>query len=233
MKIESIGISEKVLSRFPAISLGYVIAKNVKNTNSEELEEIINYRVNCVSNIESIDCVEGVVKWRYIFSQMNAKKGKLSSVESLISMCLTNKKLPDINPVVNYYNSLSCYLGLPMGGYNLDSMPQGNVELKQATKGEEFLPIGGKLIEKTSNGEIVYSSGSTIICKLWNNKDAEITKIIPTSNNLLFIFDGADENEKIKVQQGIDILKNDLSKYFNACIISSGILDIQNPKGLI
>ena len=229
MKINSIEISEKVLSRFPNMSMGYLIAENIVNEPSNELDILINNRLNSLAGLKSVEQSAGVIKWRDVFSQMNAKKGKLSSIESLLSMYLENKKLPNINPIVNYYNSLSCFWGLPMGAYTIDNLPDGEIALREARKNEEFTPIGSKLIEKTSNGEIVYSSGSTVICKLWNNKDADISKITSESKNILFIFDGADEEQKEKIQEGISIMQQELSKCFNATTQSSGILsNLQN-----
>jgi len=230
MEIKSIGISEKVLSRFPSTAMGYVIAENVTNKTSNKLEETINFRLNSLNSLQSLEQSEAIGKWRNVFVKMNTKKGKISSIESLISMYLKDKKLPNINPVVNYYNSLSCFLGLPMGAYTIDNLPDGEIILREARKNEEFIPIGGKMLEKTSNGEIIYSSGTTVICKLWNNKDADISKITLESKNILFIFDGADDEQKEKIAEGIKILQEELVLYFGAEIKSSGILHIQQNR---
>lgn len=230
MKIKSIGISERVLSRFPSAAMGYVIAGNVTNETSNSLEETINFRLKLLNDLQSPEQSETIRKWRNIFIKMNAKKGKISSIESLISMYLENKKLPNINPVVNYYNSLSCFLGLPMGAYDIDGLPDSEITLREARKNEEFVPIGGKTLEKTSNGEIIYSSGATVICKLWNNKDADISKILLESKNILFIFDGADDKQKNKITEGIKFLREELELYFGAEIKSSGILHTQQNK---
>jgi DNA/RNA-binding domain of Phe-tRNA-synthetase-like protein len=235
--MKSIEISEKVLSQFPDAAMGYLVANNVVNESSEGLESLIKERLSKLSNLTSVEQSDGVLKWRNMFTRMSAKKGKLSSIESLLSMYMNDKKLPNINPVVNYYNSLSCILGLPMGAYTIDSLPNDSVVLREAKKNEEFVPIGGKMLEKTSNGEIVYSnestidsSESTIICRMWNNKDADISKITNESKNILFIFDAADEEQKEKIEEGLKILKEELPIYFNATIITSGILSKSNNK---
>lgn len=233
MEINSIEISEKIVSRFPNVAMGYLVAENMVNESNENLDSLISSRLSSLAGLESVEQVEGVIKWRNIFSLMNAKKGKLSSIESLLSMYIENKKLPDINPIVNYYNSLSCLLGLPMGAYTIDNLPDGEITLREARKNEEFIPIGGKLIEKTSNGEVVYSSGATIICRSWNNKDADLSKITLESKKILFIFDGADEIQKEKIEEGIKILQDELPSHFSAVIKSFGILSAVQNKILI
>jgi DNA/RNA-binding domain of Phe-tRNA-synthetase-like protein len=230
MKIKSIEISDRILSRFPNVSMGYLIAEDIVNEVNNKASEVCKKRLNSLSALQSVEQLIGVVKWRDIFTRMNAKKGKVSSVESLVSMYLENGKLPNINPIVNYYNVLSCFLGLPMGAYTIDNLPSETVMLREARKNEEFIPIGGKLLEKTSNGEIVYSSGETLICKLWNNKDAEISKITLSSKNILFIFDGADEDQNKSISEGLRILQQELTEYFNARINVYGILDAQKNQ---
>jgi DNA/RNA-binding domain of Phe-tRNA-synthetase-like protein len=224
-----IRISEEIFGRFEKISVGYLIAINIYNQSySNEINDKISKYSDALKEIESIDSHLPILKWREMYSKMNAKKGKLSSIESLLKMYSENGSLPSINPIVDYYNSISCFLGNPMGAYNINAISDSEITLREAKKGEEFIPIGGKLIEKTSNGEIIYSAGNVVICKTWNNKDSNLTKIEKDCTDILFIFDGSDEEQKVTMRRGIEILERELPILFNAIVITSGILEKEN-----
>lgn len=230
MKMEiKIKISEEIFGKYGDISVGYLIAKDIYNQSyNDEIKDKIYEYSDALKAIESIDDHLPILKWREMYSKMNAKKGKTSSIESLLTMYYEKGSLPSINPVVDYYNLISCILGNPMGAYNLNVISGAEIILREAKKGEEFIPIGGKLIEKTSNGEIVYSADNVVICKTWNNKDSNLTKIEKNCTDILFIFDGSDEEQKVTMRRGIEILERELPILFNAIVITSGILEKEN-----
>jgi DNA/RNA-binding domain of Phe-tRNA-synthetase-like protein len=136
-------------------------------------------------------CQACVAEWRSLYSKMGASPSKSSSVESLYSYLKEYGRLPRVLPYVNLYNAVSCSYGLPMAGYDARFIEGGQLVLRHAAKGEAFEPLGLKQVEKTRNGEVVYADGSRVVCRYWNNKDCNQTKIRVDTDEVVFILDGA------------------------------------------
>ncbi len=127
---------------------------------------------------------------------MNAKKGRESSIVFLTKYAVENKCLFSINPIVDAYNAISLKYGIPMGAYDCSKL-KGDIQLRLARKGEEFIGINSKQVEKTSANEIVYADSYGVFCRCWNDKDSDRTKIDNNSKELLIIFDGINQEEDI------------------------------------
>ena len=89
----------------------------------------------------------------------------------LTKYVLSNNCLFNINPIVDAYNAISLKYGIPMGTYDISKL-KGNIELRLAKKGEEFVGINSKQIERTSANEIVYADELGVFCRSWNDKDS-------------------------------------------------------------
>ena len=83
-----------------------------------------------------------------------------------------------------------------MGTYDISKL-KGNIELRLAKKGEEFVGINSKQIERTSANEIVYADELGVFCRSWNDKDSERTKIDNNTKDVLIIFDGIAQEKEI------------------------------------
>lgn len=127
---------------------------------------------------------------------MNAKKTRESSIVFLTKYVLSNNCLFNINPIVDAYNAISLKYGIPMGTYDISKL-KGNIELRLAKKGEEFVGINSKQIERTSANEIVYADELGVFCRSWNDKDSERTKIDNNTKDVLIIFDGIAQEKEI------------------------------------
>jgi len=141
-----------------------------------------------------------IEKWIEIFKKMNAKTGRESSIVFLTRYLAEKGKLFNIHPVVDFYNAISIKYGLPMGAYDMDKIV-GTLQLKHAKKGEEFVGINGKDIEKTSDGEVIYADEQGVTCRFWNDRDCDRTKITKATTRFAIFFDGIDDAGLIKSAQ--------------------------------
>ena len=214
MKIE---ITSELFDKFGNISVGAIVAKTLlsdsiqENIIQSEIDAAIIKGKEVLSQHESLDSIPYIVDWRNIYKKMGCSTSKISSIESLYSYLSDKNSLPNILPMVNLYNSISCYYGLPMAGYDYDNISDNCVFLRPAKKKEQFKPLGLNQIEKTKNGEIVYADNEKVICRYWNNKDCDQTKLLSSTNNYLFIIDGAPSVNREVLKSAIDKLSNVLS----------------------
>jgi|TergutMp193P3_1026864.scaffolds.fasta_scaffold11986_5 DNA/RNA-binding domain of Phe-tRNA-synthetase-like protein len=220
-----IKINQSILDRFGNVTIGAAVFE--LDVFSEKLEAYCSQNQSAMKEHYSqsaFEDIEHVKKWTAIFSAMNAKKSKESSVVFLTKYLREHDRLFHVHPVVDLYNTISVKFGLPMGAYDTKKLV-GQVELRQAVKGEEFVKINGKDIEKTNTDEVVYADDAGVFCRYWNDKDSERTKITDDTRQFLFIFDGIDDYEKI--HSALMELKDTLE---DAKDFRYGILDAQNPQ---
>ena len=182
MKIE---IQKNVVDKYPDYSMG-IVYLSVKNIDYDSLKnKLKDAPKDFPPNKEAIEA-----KWQQIYADMNASTKRLASVTSLWSLIDRYGELQNINFFVDAYNYISIHHGIPMGGYDITSLPEGNITLRYASKGDKFQPLGLNQIEKIKDErEIVYYSGEQVICRYWNNKDSDISKITNNTQEVVIIFD--------------------------------------------
>ena len=212
MKIK---VNEEMYEKFGDFKIGIVTVKDMKLKDEalDELSELSDKALQTVkenvANSNGVENIEFISKWQKQFELMNAKKGKMSSIESLYRLISEKDRMLSINPLVDLYNCVSVINGIPMGAYNLDNI-SGDITFRQARKGEEFTPLGLNQIEKTSSGEVIYADDEKVLCRFWNNKDCDQTKLIKDTNNIMFMFDFIEENSTLEnaVNQLLDFIKS-------------------------
>jgi len=74
--------------------------------------------------------------------------------EALVRRVLQGKTLPTINTLVDAYNLASLTSGIPLAAFDYQSL-EGELEMRFARKGEEFLGIGMDGPKSLDGGEIV------------------------------------------------------------------------------
>jgi len=134
--------------------------------------------------------------WREAFRAFGAPKGYRSSVEALAKRAVKGSCPPSINPLVDLYNATSLKFLFPCGAEDLDALI-GDVRLMQARGGEPFLPLGSEENDPPREGEIVYLDDAGAICRCWNWREADRTKLTPeTKRALLFMESLAPERDE-------------------------------------
>jgi lysyl-tRNA synthetase class 2 len=194
MQIE---LQESVVATFGAIRVGVLSATNLSLTPAAlcGLADVVAIlETQILAQLPAVPPDAGlpaIVEWRDIYSRMGASPRRLSSVESLWRCVLEQQRLPRILPLVDLYNAISVRYCLPMAGYDARQLQGQRLVLRHARKGEEFLPLGFRQIEKTKSGEVIYADAEKVVCRYWNHKDCDGTKLSANVQDVLFIIDGA------------------------------------------
>lgn len=200
-------ISDEIINMYNDLTIG-ITTFNIKINDSlkSRIKEYNNNNINELLTKEQILVNSPQLKkWEEIFVNMHAKKGHESSVVFLSRYLFENKRLFSIHPIVDLYNIISIKYGLPMGCYDKNLICDF-IELRTAKKGEEFIGINSKQIEKTSGNEVVYSDLKGVFCRYWNDKDSDRTKITNETKEYILIFDGINDVDLI--QQAFEEFKN-------------------------
>jgi DNA/RNA-binding domain of Phe-tRNA-synthetase-like protein len=195
MAAETFTIAPQLFDAIAGLRVGVVVARDIDNTRSLDLSaQFDQVHADTQEAFEGIELAGYplVRAWRDVYKGFGEKRNR-SSVESLICRALNGKPVSSINPLVDIYNLLSLAHRFPYGGENLDVLDT-DIELTYADGTEEFVPLGTDTYEATHprSGEVVYRSGTTVLCGCFNYRESDITKITPdTRNVVLFIEDVA------------------------------------------
>lgn len=132
-----------------------------------------------------------IAPWREAYRKFGAKpKDHPSSIENLVRRALKGQPLPSINPLVDLYNTVSLRHLLPVGGEDLDRI-EGNVLLTFAAADEPaVLLLGEAEARPPKPGEVIYRDGLGAICRRWNWKEADRTKLTPATRNAVLVIEG-------------------------------------------
>lgn len=188
-------ITPEIFTRFPGVVLGVIVAREIDNTR--ESEEIVidlrqeEARVREVFAAQPIPEHPQIAPWREAYRKFGAKpKDHPSSIENLVRRVAKGHALPRINPLVDLYNTISLRYLLPAGGEDLDCT-QGDILLTLA--GEDEAPVkllGEPEARPPYPGEVIYKDALGTLCRRWNWKEADRTKLTPQTRRAILVLEG-------------------------------------------
>ena len=176
-------ISGQVLAKFPDYIRGVVIAREVNNQGENQrliglLEEAVEY-ASRDDSLQDIKNHPRISPWRQAYADFGTNPNKFyCSIESLARRARRGDQLPYINTLVALFNYFSLKHMVPSGGDDLDSA-DGDLHLALAKGDEPFTPLGADTIENPTPGEVIYVDNSKVMCRRWNWRQSDQTKISP------------------------------------------------------
>jgi DNA/RNA-binding domain of Phe-tRNA-synthetase-like protein len=199
-------IDGEIFDLFPELQIGVLQVDGLDNSGSgREIDPLIREAEKDVRQSFSQDMLSQeprIQAWRRAYSAFGAKPKKYkSSVESLLRTILKGGGLRPINPIVDIYNYVSVRKIIPIGGDDLDKI-DGSLRLCLAQGGETFLPLNGRELEEAKPGEVIYRDEKEVLCRRWNWREADKTKMTAETHRILLVAEAlppvaADELEGI------------------------------------
>jgi lysyl-tRNA synthetase class 2 len=216
--------TQGVLSIDPAITLSYPHAKMgiliCKGLNNEgrypEIESLLREteeEVRQKYTVEGLATLPKILDWREAYRKFGfSPSTHRSSVEALLRRVLQGKLLPSINPIVDLYNIVSLKYVLAAGGDDLDKI-EGGITLTVANGSELFIMLGTDKPEPIKKGEVIYRDDKEVLCRSWNYRECEKTKITPATKNVCLVLEGLEHTSTEELHAAISRLKTFLEKY--------------------
>lgn len=188
------GIDRAIFSSFPRLHIGVVSAEGLDNHGDcpELVEKIqkIQDEIRTRFDRETLAEHPKILNWRNAYSVFGAKPKKhRSSVENLYRMTLEGYDLHSINMLVDIYNFVSLRHMVPVGGDDLAKV-EGDIVLGFAKGDEPFRPLGSHEVHKARKGEIIYADKKEVLCRRWNWRESEKTKMTETTRDVLLVTEG-------------------------------------------
>ena len=187
-------VDQEIFDRFPDYIRAIVVARGINNQGGQaEVEDMLRgaeARCELLFAQEELTNHPLIASWREAYKILNAKPGKnYSSVEALARRARGGSPTPYINTIVALMNGFSLKHLVPCGGDDLDAA-EGDLTLRLATGEEKFLPLGGKELSHPEPGEAIYvDDEQQVLCRRWNWRQGDATKITPDTRNVLINID--------------------------------------------
>ena len=226
-------IDSKILEQFPGLNIGIVVAKGINNAAiNDEIMDLIREESKTIRenfNKETLSANPRIGAWRKAYSSFGAKPKKYKcSVENLYRMILEGIELRHINKIVDIYNYISIKHMIPVGGDDIDKV-DGDITLKFALGNEPFIKLNSQEIENPKEGEIVYTDSKEVLCRRWNWRECDKSKMTEDTKNVTLAVEGLPPvtNEEVKT-----ILKelSELVQNFCGGEIKTFVLDNAMPE---
>ena len=185
-------INKSVYDLVPSLRVGTLVLSGIDNTADvsaffdAELATLTT-SLSAKYDLEELSDQPLIKQWRAIYKSFGEKKAR-SSIEALIRRIVGGKGLYRINALVDLYNLASLRFELPAGGEDIDTMPDV-LELTTATGTEVFKPLGAAEPENPNPGEIIYKTGDIVVCRNFNYRESDITKLTPSTTNAIIVFE--------------------------------------------
>lgn len=198
-------VDEAIFENYPGLTIGVVVARSVDNRPDSDgpatrlREETDRIRNNWT--LERLDSEPRIQSWREAYRSFRAKPKKYRcSVENMYRMILEGQNVPSINKAVDIYNAISLEYCLPAGGDDLDRV-EGDIRLTFAAGGERFIPLNGTESRPPKPGEVIYRDAEEVLCRRWNWRECDKTKMTPESRNLVLVVEGLPPFSKEDIER--------------------------------
>jgi len=186
-------IDIQLKTRFPELKVLTCEIKGVKvekqNAELEKFEDEIMKHVRERYNLESLKDGSTFRAYRDFFWKIGIDPTKIRpAAEALIRRVLGGKTIPRINTLVDAYNLASIKTEIALAAFDADKL-KGELIMRFAEKGEEFLGIGMEKPMLLKGGEIVVSDGEKLVA-VYPHRDADDTKITEKTKNVMLLVCG-------------------------------------------
>ncbi len=189
-------IEEDIFRMFPQFCRGIVTAAGIDNSRPcPELEQILKEQEEKMRQDLSVDLATHprLLIWKEAYRQFGSNPNKFTpSIVFLAKQVKSGKPVRSISPAVDAFNIISIRHVIPCGGDDMDSVEE-DVTLGRAVSDESFAPIfKPEEVEHPDPGEVIYVNRRTrkVLCRRWNWRNAEFSKIRPETRNIAVNVDG-------------------------------------------
>ena len=202
-------IEEPFRALFPEAHIGVVVATGIDNRREQpDIECALQAAATAASAaIGDADLAmhPAVAPWREAYRHFGVKPSRYrSSIENLLRSARSGLTR-SINPLVDVYNAVSLRHLLPCGGEDLDAI-QGDLRLTLAHGGEPFVPLGGGEDQPPGAGEVAYIDEAGIVCRAWNWREAERTKLTPETTRAVLVIEALPPRSGAEVRTACEEL---------------------------
>lgn len=186
-------VSTELAERFPDLQALICRVEGVEvrreNAELERFKTEISAQTRSGYSLESVKDAPVFRAYREFYWRVGIDPTKTRPAgEALVRRILAGKPLPTINTLVDSYNLASVKTGIAIGAFDTSAL-KGELVMRPANEGEEFIGIGMKEPETLKGNEPVVSDDERLIA-IYPYRDADHTKVTEATKGVLFLICG-------------------------------------------
>ena len=211
-------ITDEIFEAFPDVLVGIVVARGIDNSGEPAglHEELRAAEAKAVEALGGAPAPEHprIAPWRQAYKRFGADpRRQPSSVESLVRRVLKGDRIPRVSPLVDIYNAASLSFLLPLGGEDLDRIA-GDLLLTTAKEGEASVLLLGEREERPPRrGEVIYRDDVGAVCRRWNWREADRTKLTAETANAVIVAEGLPPVGRGLIEEAIALVAERTRRY--------------------
>ncbi len=185
-------IEPAIAARYPDLCIGVLVVRELRNgPTSEATSQLLREEEQRIRNDftkESFTEHPTLQRWRQVYADFGVKpRDAKASIENLYRIVLSGKDIRRVSTLVDLYNAVSLRFVLPLGGEDLDTV-KGDIALRFAGEGEPpVLLLGDEVAAAPVPGEVIYADSTSAICRRWNWREADRTKLTMETKNCILV----------------------------------------------
>lgn len=233
-------VADSIFARAPMFARGVVLAQGLVNTS---LDATLSARLDLAAarfygRWKELTSTDTIQAWRAAHRALGSDpKDYPPAHEALLRRVASHARpVPYINTIVAAMNTVSLELQTPVGGDDAD-VTGGKLALRPAKGDELFSPLGRPEVRESPRpAEVVYvcEDSREVMCRRWNWRNGDVTKITPATTRLVANVDIIGEDAPARAAAGASILSDILlaaaGGEYSAAVISEsaprGIFDL-------
>lgn len=186
-------VDPRLRGRFPRLKAKIVRIEGVrverKDAGLERFKEEVISRVRARWTLLQLREEPIFRAYRDFFWRVGIDPTKIRpAAEALIRRVLRGRPIPRINTLVDAYNLASMETAVALAAFDADRV-SGELFMREARAGEEFLGIGMEAPRRLKGGEVVVEDGEKLIA-IYPYRDAEDSKITLQTQRVLLMICG-------------------------------------------
>lgn len=186
-------LDREVLVRFPDVRVAGFLVGDLDRAAAKGEVKWQMVPLPADLTIENLANETRIARWREAFQAMDLRPSTYkSSVEQLVRRQLKGDSVQTPLPIVNLYCRVSAAKLAPLGGYDVERLPQKQIVVRFARpEADHFVPLTGRAEEMPlKSSVVVYASGTIVLCWALNHRDSKISCLRPETQVAVFLSEG-------------------------------------------
>jgi DNA/RNA-binding domain of Phe-tRNA-synthetase-like protein len=227
-------VAREIFDAFPDVLIGVAAFRGVRNAgeSTELLELLRREEDDAIRRVGAAPIPEHphIAPWREAYRKFGAKpKDHPSSIENLIRRVTKGHRLPHVNLLVDLYNAVSLRHLVPVGGEDLAAV-DGDVELRFAGEAEAAVRLLGEPEPRPPKpGEVIYADRAGALCRRWNWKEADRTKLTEATTRGFLVVEGLPPVDRARMGAALADLAELIAMHCGGAT-RTAILDRDDPE---
>jgi len=212
-------IDKRVFDSFPGMRIAVAILKDVNNQLNKleiqtELRDSWTSAGKAATEYGNPQSHPRIKPWVDHFKELGVSRKQFpSSIEALVRRAGKGGEPISINPLVDFYNSVSLKYIVTAGGYDLDQLDHG-LELRFSRTGDKFQAFDDESISDVPEGEVSYADGTRILTRHFLWRQSKVGLILPESKNVILVSEIPGELEEGLCKDVLAALAEGVYKHF-------------------